>query len=119
MYLGKKPNRDMEFLERIPQAFPNAWHIERSDDSLHWNVMDNSGRGSGGHIVVSTAGQDFDVLNEKAAAAFIAHAPEMYSLLCILHDEDMLPKRSPNGYNTLGRFLNMQYFMRLKFIADM
>lgn len=106
-------SREKHIIDRIDYAFPPAWHIEAEAKPDHWQVWDSEG-----HIVAQTTGYDVDTLNDKACAALMACAPDMYGLLCMLHHEGCLPKKSLNGINLLKRWQRILFRMDRMYYAE-
>lgn len=78
--------------DRITEAYPLPWHIETEANPDRWQIRDNLGC-----IVAETAGVGTNRLNEKAAAAFLSCAMEMYLLIRTLDRAGETPRKDCYG----------------------
>ena len=87
--------------DRIMKAYPLPWHIEQHGEVVPdgWEVWDNEG-----HIVAVTTGIESDNLNDKAVAAFLSCAMDMYMLIRTLDRSGALPAKTATGYHAQVRF---------------
>lgn len=85
--------------DRIAGAYPLPWHIEAESNPDRWQIWDNAG-----HVVAETTGIDADRLNDKAVAAFLSCAMDMYLLIRTLDRAGELPEKTATGYHAQNRF---------------